>query len=335
MPHSAAHAANSSNPLRQIGRTELFVTPVAMGCWPIAGISSINVTEANSLATLQAAADAGINFFDTAYCYGYEGESEKLVGRALGHRRQELVIATKCGIHYGPDRKQARDGRPETIHRECDESLRRLGTDVIDLYYLHAPDPKTPIAESAGAMRELLEAGKVRAVGVSNFAEIRQYEEFHAVCPISADQPQYNMLQREIEAERLPWCQAHDVSVVVYWPLMKGLLAGKLARDHKFDPRDGRPKYPLFQGEEWEKNQDFLDQIRPIAAEAGLTVAQLVIAWTIQRPGITTALCGAKRPEQIQETAAAMGRSLTESQLARIDAAIELRGAVASRAAVT
>jgi aryl-alcohol dehydrogenase-like predicted oxidoreductase len=322
------------NRLRRIGKTELFVTPVAMGCWPIAGITSIDVTEAGSLATLEAAADAGINFFDTAYCYGYEGESERLIGRALDHRRDDLVIATKCGIHYTPDRKQARDARPETIRRECEESLRRLRTEVIDLYYLHAPDPATAIAESAAALRRLVDAGKVRAVGVSNFSEIRQYEEFHAVCPISADQPHYNMLQREIEAERLPWCVAHDVSVIVYWPLMKGLLAGKLARNHKFDPRDGRPKYPIFQGEEWQKNQDFLDCIRPVADEARLTVAQLVIAWTIQRPGITAALCGAKRPEQIRETASAMDAVLTNSQLQRISEAIAQRGQVASRAAV-
>jgi len=322
-------------PRRRIGDTDLQVTPVAMGCWPIAGVTSIDVTEENSLATLQAAVDAGINFFDTAYIYGYEGESENLIRRALGHRRREIVIASKCGLHWGPDRKQRRDARPETIRRECEESLTRLGTDVIDLYYLHAPDPETPIAESAGAIKELLKAGKIRAAGVSNFSTIDQYEEFHSVCTISADQPHYNMLQREIEAERLPWCRAHNVSVMVYWPLMKGLLGGKLARDHQFDPKDGRGKYPIFVGEEWRKNQDFLDRIRPIAEEAERTVAQLAVAWVIQRPGITAALCGAKRPEQIQETAAAMDWTLTPEQLERIDEGIRLRGETASRPAVT
>jgi aryl-alcohol dehydrogenase-like predicted oxidoreductase len=317
--------------LRPLGRTGIQVTSVAMGTWPLAGISSIGVTDEASLATLQAALDAGINFFDTAYVYGYTGESERLIARALGHRRQEIVIASKGGIEWGPDRKQVRDGRPATIRRHCDESLRRLGTDVIDLYYLHAPDPRTPLAESAGAFRELLDAGKVRAVGVSNFDRPAQYEEFSAVCPIAADQPQYNMLQREIEEQTLPWCRAHDVSVLVYWPLMKGLLAGKLPRDHQFDPKDKRLTYPIFQGQEWEKNQDFLDQIRPIAEESGRTVAQLAIAWVIQRPGITSALCGAKRPEQIRETAVAMDWTLTPNQLARIDQAIAARGPVAAR----
>lgn len=317
--------------LRRIGRTDLYVTPVAMGCWPIAGISSIGVTEQASIATLQAALDAGINFFDTAYNYGYEGESERLIARALGHRRKEIVIATKSGLDWGPDRRQIRDGRPETIRRCCEESLKRLKTDVIDLYYLHAPDPQVPVAESAGAMRQLLDEGKVRAVGVSNFEWIEDYESFHAVCPISADQPPYNMLQREIEAERLPWCLEHDASVIAYWPLMKGFLAGKLTRDHVWDPKDSRQKYPVFQGEQWVKTHDFVDKLRPIAQEARLAVAQLAVAWTIQRPGITAALCGAKRAEQIQETARAMHVRLSEDQLSRIWQAIEQRGEVINR----
>jgi aryl-alcohol dehydrogenase-like predicted oxidoreductase len=317
---------------RPIGDTGIHVTPVAMGCWPITGITSVDVSEAAGLATLQAAVDAGINFFDTAYCYGYDGESERMIARALGHRRDEIVIASKAGLHW-IDRRQHRDARPETIRRECDESLRRLSTDRIDLYYLHAPDPNTPLEETAGAFRELREAGKVRSVGVSNVT-VEMLETFHAVCPLAACQPHYNMLQREIEADVLPWCVEHGVSLMVYWPLMKGLLAGKLARDHQFDPRDGRAKYPMFRGEEWRKNQDFLDTLRPIAAEVGRTVAQVVINWTIQQPGITAALCGAKRPEQIRDNAAAMEWKLSAEQLARIDRAIAERGPAVSRGAV-
>lgn len=320
---------------RRIGNSDLMVSPVAMGCWPIAGITSINVNDADSLATLQAALDSGINFFDTAYIYGYEGQSEKLIASALGHRRQEIIIASKCGLHWGPDRKQQRDARPETIVRECEESLKRLGTDVIDLYYLHAPDPNVPVAESAGALKQLLDAGKVRAIGVSNFERIEDYEAFHAVCPISADQPHYNMLQREIEADRLPWCIQHNVSVIPYWPLMKGFLAGKLKRDHVWDPKDGRQKYPVFMGDQWTKTHDFVDELRLIAKDVGCTVAQLAIAWTIQRPGITAALCGAKRPDQIRETSQAMRVQLTDEHLSRIWKAIEARGEVHSRAAVT
>ena len=315
--------------MRPLGSSELHVTPVALGCWPIAGITSIDVTEAESLATIEAALDAGINFFDTAYAYGYSGESERMVGRALARRRDDVVIATKGGIHW-TDRKQTLDASPATLKRQCEESLRRLGTDRVELYYLHAPDPRTAVADSAGALKELLEAGKVRAVGVSNFS-VAQLEEFARVCPITAYQPHYNMLQREIEAAQLPWCVARNIAVVVYWPLMKGLLAGRMPRDHMFDARDGRQKYPMYHGDEWQRNQDFVDEIRTVADAAGKTVAQVVLNWTIHRPGITAALAGAKRPAQIRENAGAMGWRLSEAQLSRIEQAITLRGPIASR----
>src|SRR4029079_6866249 len=197
-----------------------------------------------------------------------------------------------------------------TLERECEESLRRLRTDRVELLYLHAPDPATPLVESAAALRKMLDTGKTRAVGISN-ASIEQIQEFHAVCPLSAVQPVYNMLQREIEQDCVPWCLENQVSLMIYWPLMKGLLAGKLPRDHVFDPRDGRRKYPMFQGEEWQKNQDFLEKLRPIAAESGKSVAELVLNWTIHQPGITAALCGAKRPQQIRANAGGMGWRLT------------------------
>lgn len=318
--------------MRRLGKTGMFVTPIAMGCWPIAGVSSLGVTEAESLNTLEAAVASGINFFDTAYCYGYEGESERLIGRALGHRRAEIVIATKGGIHW-ENRKQARDASAGTLKRQCEESLRRLGTDCVDLLYLHAPDPLVPLADSAGALFELLQAGKTRSVGLSN-ATVSQLAEFAAVCPLTAYQPHYNMLQREIEQEQLPWCVAHDVSVVIYWPLLKGLLAGKLARDHQFDDRDGRKKYPMFQGTEWLRNQDLVADLREIANGAGRSVAELVLNWTIHQPGICSALCGAKRPEQIRENARGMGWELTTAQLQQIEAALARRGSPISRGAV-
>jgi aryl-alcohol dehydrogenase-like predicted oxidoreductase len=319
--------------LRPLGDTGLRVTPIGMGCWPIAGVTSIDVNEADSLATLQAALDGGINFFDTAYCYGYTGESERLVGRVLRGVRDRVVIATKGGIHWNADRKQVRDGSPATLRRECDESLSRLGFDFVDLLYLHAPDPETPLRESAAALRGLMEAGKTRSVGVSNF-NVPQLDEFSRECPIAAVQPHFNMLQREIEADVLPWCVRNNAACVVYWPLMKGLLAGKLPRDHQFDPRDGRRKYPMFFGDEWNRNQDFLDQLRPIASECGKTVSQLVLNWTIHQPGITVALCGAKRAHQIADNAGGMGWTLTEDQMARINAAIAARGETVSRGAV-
>jgi aryl-alcohol dehydrogenase-like predicted oxidoreductase len=174
--------------------------------------------------------------------------------------------------------------------------------------------------------------GKTRSVGVSNVT-VPQLEAFRRVCPIAAYQPPYNMLQRQIEADELPWCRARGVAVLVYWPLMKGLLAGRLRRDQTFEG-DSRRKYPMFQGEEYRKNLDLVEELRRIAALSGHTVAHLAINWTIHRPGITAALCGAKRPEQLRETAAAAGWTLTGEQLAAIDEALARRGTPATKVPV-
>jgi aryl-alcohol dehydrogenase-like predicted oxidoreductase len=319
--------------LRPLGRTGIRVSPIALGGWPISGMTTFDVTEANSLATISACFELGVNFLDTAYAYGAGGESERLIARAIRGRRDEMVIATKGGIAWAPGGARIIDAQPATLIGQCEESLRRLETDRVELLYLHAPDPQTPLEDSAVALRGLLEAGKTRAVGLSN-ATPEQIEQFAAVCPLSAYQPPYNMLQRQIEAEIVPWCQAHDVALCTYWPLMKGLLAGKIERGHTFDPRDGRVKYPMFQGAEWERNQAFVDCLRRIAAEAGRSVAQVVLNWTIHQPGITSALCGAKRPDQIRENAGAAGWRLTAAQLAQIEAAIQARGAAVTRGAV-
>jgi aryl-alcohol dehydrogenase-like predicted oxidoreductase len=310
---------------RRLGHTEIEVSAVALGCWPIAGMTSPGVSDGDSVAAIRASFDQGINHLDTAYCYGTDGQSERLIRRALGDRRDEMVIATKGGLHWDAQGGQQRDASPRTLRRECEESLGRLGTDRVELLYLHAPDDKVPLAESAGELKRLRDEGKTRAVGVSNL-NLAQLEEFSAECPVAAFQPPYSMLQRSIEADTLPWCREHGVSVLVYWPLMKGLLAGKLSRDHVFAATDSRLKYPMFQGEEWLKNHDFVDELREVAVDAGRTVAQLVINWTISQPGITSALCGAKRPEQIEETAGGADWQLTNEQLARIERALANRG---------
>jgi len=327
MPTPAEHD------LRPLGRTDRVVTSVAMGCWPIAGMTSLDVDTRSSLATLEAAFDAGIRHFDTAFCYGAAGESETLIGRALRTRRDRITIATKGGIHWNASGERVIDGRPATLKSQCDTSLRRLGTDRVDLLYLHAPDPTIEIEQSADALYRLLRAGKTAAIGLSN-VDVEQAHRFAAVCPVAAIQPHYNLLQREIEQDLVPFCLERRISLMTYWPLMKGLLAGHLRRDHVFAPGDGRAKYPMFRGEEWERNQDFVDRIRAVATDAGRSVTATVINWTIHRPGITSALCGAKRPEQIRESAEAMGWRLTDDQLAAIDRAIAERGTIVSKSAV-
>lgn len=319
--------------LRPLSTTGLTISEVALGCWPIAGLTSPGVTDEDSVATIRECFDQGINHLDTAYCYGMKGESERLIGRALGDRRDEMVIATKGGLHWDANGKQAHDASPAALRRECEESLQKLGTDRVELYYLHAPDKNVPLVDSAGELKRLLDEGKTRAVGVSNLS-LPQLEEFAAECPIAAFQPAYNMLMRQIEADTLPWCREHNVSVLVYWPLMKGLLAGKIGRDQVFGPDDSRRKYPMFLGEERRKNHDLVDRLDEIARRAGHTVAELVIQWTVSQPGITCALCGAKRPEQIRETAGGSGWRLTAEQLAEIDRALADRGTPVSASPV-
>jgi aryl-alcohol dehydrogenase-like predicted oxidoreductase len=314
---------------RPLGNSGFSISPVALGCWPIAGVTTLDTNDADSIATIQKCFDIGINHLDTAHVYGPNGESENIIRRALGSRRDEMVIATKCGIHFEGD-EMVTDNRPERLRFECDESLRRLGTDRIELLYLHAPDDDVPLADSAGAMRQLMEAGKTRSVGVSNFT-VEQLETFHAVCPITAVQMPYNMLQRDIEQRTIPWCRKRDAAVMIYWPLMKGLLTGKLQRGQALDKLDSRRKYPMYQGQELERNLDFVDQLRTAAALSGHTVAQLVVNWTMNQPGITAALCGAKRPAQIEETAGAMGWQLSAEQHAIVNAALASRGSAAAK----
>lgn len=314
---------------RPLGDTGLTVSPVALGCWPMAGVTTLGATHADGVATVRAALDAGVNHLDTAFVYGPDGESDRILAEALAGRRNEVVLASKVGIHYehGPDGKPAMttDGRPETIRRECETLLGRLSTDRVELLYLHSPDPDVPIAESAGELGKLREEGKTVSVGASN-CTLEQIEQFAAAGPLAAVQLPYNLLQRDIEELTLPWCRERGVSVMAYWPLMKGLLAGKMGRDHRLDEGDSRNKYPMYQGDEWQRNQDFVEDLRSVADAAGRTVTQVVTNWTFRQPGITSALCGAKRPWQIEESAGAMGWRLTDEELAAIDAALERRG---------
>jgi aryl-alcohol dehydrogenase-like predicted oxidoreductase len=302
-------SSNRSHYYRRLGTSDLLVSPVGFGCWPIAGISSLGVNDQDSLATIQAALDSGINFFDTAFSYGYDGEADRLLAHVLAHRRGEIVLASKVGSHYDAERRRVVDGRPEVLITHAKQAAKRLGIEQFDVMYLHEVDPQVPLAESAGALAQIVQQGVARYAGVSN-VNLPQLREFHEVCPVIVVQPPYNMLQTEsVEAIR-DFCDQNRIGLACYWVLMKGLLAGKMKRDHQFDPADRRLTYPIYQGQAWERAQDLLDQLRTHALQLNCTLAQLVIAWTLCQPGITAALCGAKRPAQIAETAQAMNITL-------------------------
>jgi len=226
------------------------VSEFSLGCWPIAGVTSVHVNKFDSLATIQAALDCGINFFDTAYGYGAFGQSECLLGEVLRNKRQDLCVATKCGMELLEDGQKIFDCRPKTIVRQCEESLKRLGRDSIDLLYLHAYDGKTPIEEVAACFDKLAETGKIKKVGVSNL-ELELLDRFHRVCPISVVQDYFNALQQDDRKGIRDWCQRESnpgwkIHFAAYWPLMKGLLAGELKRDHVFHEKDSRKNYPMF-----------------------------------------------------------------------------------------
>ena len=304
--------------LRQLGDSDLMVTPVAMGCWPIAGMTSLDVNIEDSLKTLATALDEGINFFDTAYCYGADGISERLLGQAVAHCRDEVVIATKCGVHWDKNLNSVLDSSPDRILAECDESLVRLDMNHIDLMYLHRPDPNTPITESAAALGSLKKQGKVRYVAVSNVT-FEQMIEFNNVCSVVAVQLPFNLFQQQIKDVFGPWCQQNKVSIVSYWPLMKGLLAGKIRRGHVFDPQDKRLTYEIFQGHYFDRAQDVIDELESLADDLGLTIAQMIVAWNFHQPFIHSTLCGAKRDWQIKETAQAISVRLSDATIERID----------------
>jgi len=324
---------------RPLGPSGVSVGPLGLGCWPLAGMTRTGVTAQAAEATVRSALDHGIMHLDTAFCYGEHGESERAIAAAIRGRRDGVVIAGKCGIHWEPDaaatppRRQVVDGRPDRIRAEVGESLRRLGTDHLDLLYLHAPDPQVPLAESAGELARLLAAGTARAIGVSNVS-LAQLEVFAAACPLAACQMHFNMLQREIEREILPWCRSREVAMIVYWPLMKGLLAGTMQRGHVFPQTDSRHKYPMFNGAEFDKNLDFVDRVRPIAARLGCSLPDLVLAWTAEQPGITSVLFGATSPEQVAINAGSLAVDLDDEARRDIAAAIQARGPVLGRRAV-
>lgn len=321
---------------RSIGVGSVPAGPLGLGCWPLSGMTRTGITPEAAVATVRAAIDAGIRHLDTAYCYGEHGESERAIAAAIRGRRDDVFLAGKCGIHWEPDatksppRRQCVDGRPDRIRAEVEESLDRLGTDRLDLLYLHAPDPAIPIEDSAGELARILAAGKARAIGVSNVS-LAQLEAFAATCPPAACQMHYNMLQREIEREILPWCRQHRVAMVVYWPLMKGLLAGEMRRDTVFPQTDSRHKYPMFNGDEFQRNIDFAEALRPIAARLDCSLPDLVLAWTAEQPGITSVLFGATSPAQVTINAGALACRLDDAARSSINAAIAARGPVAGR----
>ncbi|MFF4755703.1 aldo/keto reductase [Streptomyces sp. NPDC002514] len=301
-----------------LGRSGLRVSRIAFGTWQLGGDWG-SFDEETATRAIRQARELGVNLFDTAQAYGF-GRSEALLGRALREElkrdRDSVLIATKGGVHPGGDRP--RDAGRAFLRQGVEDSLRHLGVEYIDLYQVHWPDADTPAEETAGALQELVDEGKIRHAGVSNY-DTGQLTAFDAVRPAETLQPPYHLFRRHIEADPMPYCRAHDIGVLVYSPMGSGLLTGALTPDSTFAPDDWRSRSTAFTGENLRHNLRIVDRLKAFAADRGVTVGQLAIAWTLAKPGVHVAIVGARSPRHIEDSLAAADVELTDGDAAEIE----------------
>ena len=316
--------------IREIGNSRVAASAVGLGTWAIGGWMWGGTDEQESIAAIQASLDAGVTLIDTAPAYGL-GRAEEIVGKALAGRRDKAVIATKCGLVWHTQKGRHffdQDGRPvhrylgrDAIFHEVEESLKRLGTDYIDLYITHWQDPTTPIEETMRALEDLRASGKIRAIGASNVSR-PELESYVEIGGLDAIQERFSMIDREIEAGLLPVTRANGIATLSYSSLALGLLAGTIGPERVFSGDDQRKDNPRFSVANRMKAMEFSNAIRPVADRRGASIAQTVIAWTLMQPGITFALCGARNPAQALDNAGAGTIRLSPDDLSAIDAAI-------------
>lgn len=306
---------------RKLGKTDLELTTVGLGTWAIGGPWQFGwgpQDDEDAVEAIVAAVECGINWIDTAPIYGL-GHSEVLVGQALKQMKQKPIIATKCGLRWNDNQEKVSNLEPESIKRECQESLERLDIDQIDLYQMHWPQPNSKIEEAWEAMAEMVEKGYVKYIGVSNFS-VEQIERVKTIHPVVSLQPPYSMIKRNIEKELLGYCGRNDIGVVIYSPMQRGLLTGKYDKEkvQQLPDDDHRKRSPEFKDPMLSATLELLDDVRPIAEKYGLTLAQFAVAWTLIRPEVTSAIVGARRPDQIEETSKAAGVEFNNEDVNRI-----------------
>ncbi len=305
---------------RELGTSGLEVASIGLGCMGMSEFYGAS-EEAASIDLLHHAIDLGITFWDTADMYG-SGANERLVGRALKGRRDEVVLATKFAVVRGEDGSfLGVSGRPEYVREACDASLRRLGVDHIDLYYQHRVDPQVPIEDTVGAMAELVTAGKVRHLGLSE-AGAATLGRAAAVHPITALQSELSLWSRDIEDEIVPACRDLGIGVVAYSPLGRGFLSGAIRSLDDLAEDDWRRFMPRFQGENFGKNLELVDRVEEMAKKKGCTPAQLALAWVLAQGSDVVPIPGTRRRSRLEENAGAAGIALTDDDLAEIDEVI-------------
>ena len=306
---------------RSLGTQGLTVSELGLGCMCMSEFYGARDDD-ESIATIHRALELGVTLLDTADAYG-PYTNEELVGRAIADRRDVVVLATKFGFVRDPENPMARDlnGRPEYVKQACDGSLRRLGVDHIDLYYQHRVDPRTPIEETVGAMSELVDAGKVRFIGLSE-AGADTIRRAHEVHPITAVQSEYSLWSRDIEDEVIPALRELGIGLVAYSPLGRGFLSGRFKSIDDLGPDDYRRYSPRFQGENFAKNLGLVGQIEELAAEKGVTPSQLALAWVLNRGADIVPIPGTKRRRYLEENVAATEIELSDDEVERIASAL-------------
>lgn len=308
--------------MKKVDALDFELSAVGFGCWAAGGTIVWNDADDDStIRTIQRAVDLGINFFDVAPVYGF-GHAETMLGRALGSRRQQVIIASKCGLRWDDAHTIVNNLRPESIMQEIDDSLRRLQTDYIDIYQMHWPDPATPIGESMQALGQLQAAGKIRHIGVSNFSRVLA-DEARLYGTIVSHQGLYNMLEHNpaqyhnipltyrTKAEILPDCLEHGMAFFPYSPLFQGLLTDHFKAENQFDARDVRAANPKLNGDLFQVYYKIRAELVTFAGKIGKPLAQLAINWLIDQPAVTSVICGAQTIAQVEENAASASWTLT------------------------
>ncbi|UYZ13798.1 aldo/keto reductase [Brevibacillus sp. WF146] len=304
---------------RRLGDSELFPSVIGFGAWAAGKTGWGDVDERAIVEAIQTAYDLGVNFFDTAPFYGY-GESERILGKTLKPVRDKVIIATKFGIVWDDKGGFVMDVSRKNILREIDESLKNLGTDYIDLYQVHWPDHKTPIQETMETLNELVQSGKIRYIGVSNFS-VEQMEEARKYAHVVSLQSQYNLLQRGVEQAEYPYVERVGMGFIPYSPLAQGLLTGKFTKETKIPEDDVRRQFnPLFKDGEFEANVEKAEKIRTIADRYGKPMAQVAVNWLLAKPAVATVITGAKNKEQVIQNVAAAEWKLLPEDVAALDA---------------